>query len=266
MEPGDFRRWYDTVSEDLHRYVRRLADGADEADDLFQETLVRYLGSGFDSDDPAERRRYLFRIATNLSRDRKRWSRRWGLGPLFERGGDPPETRYGDRIDVQRALARLPPAFASAALAGVRPRDGTQGDRRDRRRRLDQCPRVALPRAQEATPQPRKKTSMSRRAEEEWVLELLGSLAESEVTPPPADEAYWQARVRLALEYERARRASVLRPLRTLHLLMGFGALATAAVLIPFAPALGLFSAPSVFAAVALGARSLSEATPGRLC
>ena len=109
MDPGDFRRWYDTVAEDLHRYVRRLADGADEADDLFQETLARYLGSGFDSDDPAERRRYLFRIATNLSRDRKRWSRRWDLGSLFERGGDPPETRYGDRIDVQRALARLPP-------------------------------------------------------------------------------------------------------------------------------------------------------------
>jgi hypothetical protein len=106
---------------------------------------------------------------------------------------------------------------------------------------------------------------MSRRAEEERVSELFASLVESEVTPPPADDAYWQARIRLALEDERTRRASVLRPLRTLHLLMGFGALATAAVLIPFSPALGVYAAPSVFAAVALGARSLSEATPGRL-
>ncbi len=109
MDPGDFRRWYDTVAGDLQRYIRRLADSADEAEDLFQETLARYLGSGFDSDDPGQRRRYLFRIATNLARDRKRWSRRWGLGSLFERGGDAPEERYGDRIDVQRALARLPP-------------------------------------------------------------------------------------------------------------------------------------------------------------
>lgn len=109
MDPGDFGRWYDTVADDLYRYVRRLADGADDAEDLFQETLARYLGSGFDSDDPARRRRYLFRIATNLSRDRQRWSRRWGLGSLFERGGDAPEERYGERIDVQRALARLPP-------------------------------------------------------------------------------------------------------------------------------------------------------------
>ena len=99
---------------------------------------------------------------------------------------------------------------------------------------------------------------MSRRAEEERVAGLLASLVESEVTPPPADDAYWQARIRLALEDERARRASVLRPLRTLHILMGFGALATAAVLIPVSPALGVYAAPSIFAAVALGARSLS--------
>ena len=109
MDPGEFRRWYDTVADDLHRYVRRLADGADEAEDLFQETFARFLGSGFASDDPAERRQYLFRIATNLARDRKRWNRRWGLGSLFERGGESPEEGYGERIDVQRALARLPP-------------------------------------------------------------------------------------------------------------------------------------------------------------
>ena len=42
----------------------------DEAEDLFQETLARYLRSGFDPDDPTERRRYLFRIATNLARAR----------------------------------------------------------------------------------------------------------------------------------------------------------------------------------------------------
>ena len=109
MEPGDFRRWYETISDDLYRYVRRLADNTDEAEDLFQTTLARYLGSGFDSNDPTECRRYLFRVATNLCRDRKRWTRRWGLGSLFERGGDSPEEQYGERIDVQRALARLPP-------------------------------------------------------------------------------------------------------------------------------------------------------------
>ena len=108
MDPVEFRRWYDTVANDLHRYVRRLADSVDEAEDLFQETLARFLGSGFDSDDLAQRRRYLFRIATNLARDRQRRSRRWILGSLVERSGDAPEQGYSDRINVQRALARLP--------------------------------------------------------------------------------------------------------------------------------------------------------------
>lgn len=106
---------------------------------------------------------------------------------------------------------------------------------------------------------------MSRRSEEERVAGLLASLVEPEAKPPPADDAYWQARVRLALEDERARRASVLRPLRMLHLVLGFVALAVAFVLALFSPDLGVFAAPSIFAAVALGAQSFSEATPSRL-
>jgi len=109
MEPDEFRSWYDTVAPDLCRYVRRICDSADESDDVFQETFARLLGSDFTSDDPVHRRRYLFQIATNLVRDRKRWTRRWGLGALFERGGSSPEKSYTDRVDVQRALSRLPP-------------------------------------------------------------------------------------------------------------------------------------------------------------
>ncbi len=103
---------------------------------------------------------------------------------------------------------------------------------------------------------------MSRRSEEERVAGLLASLVESEAKPPPADDAYWQARVRLALEEETRRQASALLPLRTLHLVLGFSALATAVVLVPLSPALGIFAAPLIFTAVALGAQSLSEATP----
>ena len=105
---------------------------------------------------------------------------------------------------------------------------------------------------------------MSRSAEEERVARLLASPA-FRVSPPPAANAYWQARVRLALEEEQQRRASVLSPLRTLHIAIACGALATAAVILPFSPAFGVYAAPLVFAAVALGAQLLSEATPGRL-
>ncbi len=109
MDPDTFRSWYDEVAPDLYRYVTRICDGVEDADDVFQETFVRLLGADLALDDPGERRRYLFRIATNLVRDRKRWTRRWGLGALLERGGSSPEADYTDRIDVERALSDLPP-------------------------------------------------------------------------------------------------------------------------------------------------------------
>jgi len=103
---------------------------------------------------------------------------------------------------------------------------------------------------------------MTRSAETERVARLLAPLTASKVEPPPADTAYWQARVRLALEEERRRQASVLRPLRTLHIVMGFATLGTAVTLLSFSAALGLYAAPLIFAAFALGARLFSEATP----
>ena len=109
IDPADFQRWYDEVAADLYRYVQRLASSPAEADDLFQESFARFIGASFDSGDPAERRRYLFRIATNLARDRQRWSRRWTFGVLGERGGTSPDGGYDRRLDVERVLGGLPP-------------------------------------------------------------------------------------------------------------------------------------------------------------
>ena len=108
MGPEEFRRWYESVADDLHRYVRRTCDGPDEADDVFQEAFTRLLGSGFTSEDPLARRRYLFRIATNLVRDRRRWTHRWRLEALRDRGSSSPEQRVTDRVHLQRAFSRLP--------------------------------------------------------------------------------------------------------------------------------------------------------------
>jgi len=108
MDPDEFRCWYETVAPDLKRYVARICDSAEESDDVFQETFTRLLGSNFTSDNSADRRRYLFRIATNLVRDRRRRTRRWRIGSLLDRSGSSPEKDYADRIDVQHALSRLP--------------------------------------------------------------------------------------------------------------------------------------------------------------
>ena len=108
MDPEVFRSWYATVAPDLKRYLARICNSAEEADDAFQEAFARLLGSDVSPSEAVDRRRYLFRIATNVVRDRGRWTRRWGLHALLERGGDSPEATYTDRLDVERALERLP--------------------------------------------------------------------------------------------------------------------------------------------------------------
>lgn len=109
MDPEGFRRWYDTVARDLHRYVARICDRPEEADDVFQEAFTRLLASDFATDDPVERRRYLFRIATNLVRDRRRWAWKRRRRAMPEGGETSPEGSYADRLDARRALARLSP-------------------------------------------------------------------------------------------------------------------------------------------------------------
>lgn len=109
MDRDEFRHWYETVAPDLHRYVTRICDGVDESEDVFQEAFTRLLVSEFSTDDVVDRRRYLFQIATNLVRDRRRWSRRWAFGALPDRSGSTPERDYSSRIDVERALSRLSP-------------------------------------------------------------------------------------------------------------------------------------------------------------
>jgi RNA polymerase sigma-70 factor (ECF subfamily) len=85
------------------------------ADDLLQETYYRFLRTERSYDSEAHRRNYLFRIATNLTRDRHR---RRGV-PLVELPEDGhPDAPHGRgdegelaarRTDLSRAMARLKP-------------------------------------------------------------------------------------------------------------------------------------------------------------
>ena len=60
----------------LFNYLRRMAGNAGEAEDLFQETMLRVYRSreGYDLEAPF--RPWLYRIATNCCRDRLRYWRR----------------------------------------------------------------------------------------------------------------------------------------------------------------------------------------------
>src|SRR5439155_25684090 len=95
-----FRVFYGRTNRSLWAYLFRTSGRRDVADDLLQESYCRFLAAKLPEMDAAESRSYLFRIATNLLRDR------WRRGDVPETVNatepsceDDPETR----TDVRRS-------------------------------------------------------------------------------------------------------------------------------------------------------------------
>jgi RNA polymerase sigma-70 factor (ECF subfamily) len=116
MTEEAFRAFYERTARPLWAYLARATGEPHTADDLLQDAYYRLLRSSVAFEDDGHRRNYLFRIATNLVRDRHR-------RPLRE-------VALPDD-DSERPLAcedAAPRQFAvkrevGRALAALRPRD-----------------------------------------------------------------------------------------------------------------------------------------------
>jgi RNA polymerase sigma-70 factor (ECF subfamily) len=114
MTEDAFRSFYELTARPVRVYLARMVNDDRLADDLLQETYYRFLRSTvvFENDD--HRRRYLYRIATNLVHDHRRKPRVEIESPQIADAhpafSDPHVAeRAARRIDLQRALARLKP-------------------------------------------------------------------------------------------------------------------------------------------------------------
>ena len=109
MDEQTFRLFYDRTARPLQAYLISATGSPSAAEDLLQESYFRLIRSSVPFNDDTHRRNYLFRIATNLIRDRFR-RRRPEVEVLAEaataadQGSD-----VGRRTDVARALAELKP-------------------------------------------------------------------------------------------------------------------------------------------------------------
>jgi RNA polymerase sigma-70 factor (ECF subfamily) len=63
----EFENFYNEHSRPLRAYVRRVSNSAEIADDIVQESFMRFLGASPRSND--NEKAYLYRIATNLVYD-----------------------------------------------------------------------------------------------------------------------------------------------------------------------------------------------------
>lgn len=112
MDPDEFEGFHARTAAGLWAYLRRLSGDAALAEDILQESYVKLLGHANPASEEREKRAFLYRIATNLMRDRWRSKKReiLGLASLFGRWE---EARPGHnvplRVDLESILHRLDP-------------------------------------------------------------------------------------------------------------------------------------------------------------
>jgi RNA polymerase sigma-70 factor (ECF subfamily) len=107
MDPGDadFETVYAETARPLRAYLLRLAGDLALADDVLQETYLRYLSMGATRRAVAPARPLLYRIATNLVYDHFRRNRRF-VPSSFEPTAPASD---GRARDVARALSAVKP-------------------------------------------------------------------------------------------------------------------------------------------------------------
>ena len=110
MDESHFQLLYDATARPIHAYLTGVSGQRDIADDVLQETYLRFLArhpAGLPAD---QSRPYLFRIATNLLRDR--WRRtheaQWPDG--FDQSHSHDHGNHMDtQLEIQRVMQALKP-------------------------------------------------------------------------------------------------------------------------------------------------------------
>jgi len=108
MDESAFDVFYKQTSRALLRYLVAVTRRPDVAEDILQEAYCRLLTAGRPEIDEQQTRSYLFRIATNLVRDR--W-RRGKESPLPQNSEEisPMDPEFDDKLHVRQAFERLKP-------------------------------------------------------------------------------------------------------------------------------------------------------------
>jgi RNA polymerase sigma-70 factor (ECF subfamily) len=113
MDSDRFAEFYERSARPLWAYLARVSGNAALADDLLQESFLRFLGADHPQDGEVSARRYLFRIATNLLRDHWRRPRPASLEDIPEELFQTPDHSAG--CDSRATLG--------PALKAMRPRE-----------------------------------------------------------------------------------------------------------------------------------------------
>src|SRR5215204_4006447 len=106
MEDQLFESIYEQTARPLWAYAARISGDASAADDILQETYLRFLRATRRPDDPKEAKQYLYKIATNLVYDRFRRVARRGETEIPETAHGSGST-YAVDLEMTQVFSRL---------------------------------------------------------------------------------------------------------------------------------------------------------------
>jgi len=110
MDERQFQKIYDATKKQLWSYIMRVSGDPALADDILQDTYIRFLQSEGSALEESKMKPYLFTVATNLLRDHWRKAKRkraWLIDHVEEEKQMP--DRSGLRYDVEEAFRHLTP-------------------------------------------------------------------------------------------------------------------------------------------------------------
>lgn len=112
MNEATFEEIYERTARPLWSYISRIAGSQTLADDLVQETFLRYLRLPLKENDEAGIKSYLYKIATNLVYDHFRKTQRENKWRIFSTAEQESKIVYetlAEESDMMRVFHNLKP-------------------------------------------------------------------------------------------------------------------------------------------------------------
>lgn len=106
MEDQLFESIYEQTARQLWAYAARISGDTSAADDILQETYLRFLRAPRRPDDPKEAKQYLYKIATNLVYDRFRSLARRGETEIVETA-DASSSTFAADLEMTQVFSKL---------------------------------------------------------------------------------------------------------------------------------------------------------------
>jgi RNA polymerase sigma-70 factor (ECF subfamily) len=110
MDESEFPKFYERTNRSLWRYCAGMMKDDAHADDIFQDTYIKFLQSDVQFKSEPQMKSYLYRTATNCMRDywrKMKRERQWfeAEGAEVTDASDPVELRH----DLEKSFAGLSP-------------------------------------------------------------------------------------------------------------------------------------------------------------